>query len=176
MRVLLIVLATFLSGCAGVVDRLVRFQVDRERHLLTYQIRTPVDVELPPLTSIFLTTNRSASGKRVKYCKSWLASGQTHYEASTLIFKERRRRLVITPPGQPAQVFILKFPAFPRPSEWGEWQAPDFLDKSESPGWSNVHNVNLSQRDDAIPHDHLEIRFRVEKHKSRVDRQAVTNP
>ncbi|NQU39485.1 MAG: hypothetical protein HQ523_06000 [Lentisphaerae bacterium] len=149
------------TGCIGVVAGCGSI-IQRQSHLLTYQICVPAGCPLPPSTKLDLVTSDNSAGARVSNCTVTAKDESVVYQASTLIFPSKNRYLVIAPPDAAAQVFAIDHPRIPHPTEWVAWQPPLYTDTSRMPWWNAMNDQGKDQRNTDIPDDCAKIRFKVE--------------
>lgn len=130
-----------------------------QKHLMSYEVRVPRDVGLPPRTKVDVVTGSSAHGTLAHFMTNRIDGDFIILSAETLIFTDRRRFIVINPAPAPAQVFELSIPRYPRPAPWTPWQRPIFLDTSESPWASVLYDVSRHTRSTNIPPDCMQVRY-----------------
>ena len=138
-----------------------------DTHKLSYEIRAPKSVTLDGLTAFDLVTDQGSSGTRLRLTKHREEDGFNVYSDSCLVdSSEDRRAIVVTFENEkePKQVFVLKIPRIPKPTDWTKWQRPDYLEKSNA-GWTFMHNLTKHDRSTNIPANALEVRYKITEWK-----------
>ena len=136
--------------------------VNPQSHLLTYEIRVPASNPLASDTKVDVVTSDNASGARIFNCNAATNFGSIIYEGSTLIFRNKNRRLIVAPPSGSAQVFVINHPALPRPAPWSAWLKPVYMDSSSMPWWNAMNEQGRECRTTNIPANCVQMRFKVD--------------
>jgi hypothetical protein len=140
-----------LCGCAGT----------SKIYDLNYEVRAPKTLKIDPMTKIEEASDYSMGSAGLNFAKA-------HEDGEFVIFPgsgvldtlEKRHAIIVSPPGQPSQVFVLTIPRRIQPTDWSEWQRPNYKDSSDASGhfmddvkWGRFTNIRP---------DSFEIRFKIQ--------------
>lgn len=130
-----------------------------ETHKLYFELRVPRTLKFDPETRLNLVTDviwsgtslhlteRRDEGEFVVFAHSFLVSDY-----------EKKRAIIVSPTGQPSQIFILSIPRRAKPIDWTEWQRPTYTDKAYV---EKRFLDGAKDYDTNIPSDCFELRFQI---------------
>ena len=154
---LLIVAAIFLSASALYAD---------EKDIL-FEIRAPKTVEFSHATFFFVGERTSQTGPL--NAAALRQEGTTNIFEKTVIlstlYKEHRYAVMIMPKGGRkgvSQIFRLPLHQNAQPSEWSQWQRPNYVENSNDAMSNFMDNQESPDRSTNIPSDCFEVRYKVE--------------
>lgn len=154
IRCLFLLTIVSLSGC---------MTLSSDAYQLFYELRAPKTLKFEPLTSVDVVTDLSASGTRLRLMKRSEEGDFVIFSDSCLIFTgERRRAMIVHTDGQPSQVFRLNITRKPWPTDWSNWQQPDYIEKTHAM-LTFMHDLKNHDRSTNIPPDCFELRFKIAK-------------
>jgi hypothetical protein len=159
-----ICLALAFSGCVGISD------ASDTTYPFIFEIRISKDAHADLKTKISLVAHHGEDGTMLSACKQSEEGAFLVFQRDFLLFAEdkpQRGLIVTTFPADVsqraiAQVFRLSIPKTPKPSDWSQWQRPNYIETGDA-GWTfSYPDSKVAGRSTNIPPVGFEMRYKIE--------------
>jgi len=160
--VLSVLVSLMTCGCHSLIEDLSLRETDRESYIVQWELRTPTNWPSLKGIEIELVTDDSASKGPMEDAVA-PDDGYRTYKGHFLIGRDVRRFILVQQSPRAVLVYPLDIPKVGKPTDWTTWRLADFLNTSESTGWSLMDDRKERLLKASAKDILLELRYRVEK-------------
>ena len=161
-----ICLALACSGCVGISD------ASDAAYPFVFEVRIPKDAHPDLKTEVSLVGYHGEDRTMLSACKQSEEGAFLVFQSHFLIFTEDKpqRGFIVTVFPAPAdvlqrsraQVFRLSIRKTPKPSDWSQWQRPNYIEIGDA-GWTfSYPDSKVAGRSTNVPPVCFEMRYKIE--------------
>jgi len=162
-----ICLALACSGCVGISD------ASDAAYPFIFEVRIPKGALTDLKTEISLVTHDGEDRTILSACKRSEEGAFFVFQRDFLIFTEDKpqRGFIVTLFPAPAdalqrtraQVFRLSIPKTPKPSDWSQWQRPNYVEIGDAGRTFSYPDSKVAGRSTNVPPVCFEMRYKIER-------------
>ena len=133
----------------------------------TFEVRIPKEANPNLKTQVSLVAYHGEDKTFLSACKQREDGGFMIFQSDYLIFTEDKpqRGLIVGVRAAPAQVFRLSIPITPKPTDWSQWQRPNYIENADAGFSFSVPDSKATGRSTNIPPVCFEVRYKIESKK-----------